>query len=172
MEARPSVGKTAFALNIVNNLCFKQNRSVGFFTLEMPSKSIVRRLISLNADIEYHKIYSNLMNKNELIAYNKSLSELNKLSLYIESTQGIQIYELKAQSRQMKKNSNVEIIFIDYISLITVSHNDIPRFEQVEFLSRTIRVLALELEILIIALSQVARSTEGKEPSLATLREL
>ncbi|WP_418457458.1 DnaB-like helicase C-terminal domain-containing protein [Borreliella andersonii] len=111
------------------------------------------------------------MNKNELIDYNKSLFELNNLSLYIESTQGIQIYELKAQSRQMKKNSNVEIIFLDYISLITMSHNDIPRFEQVAFLSHTIRVLALELEIPIIALSQVARSTAGKEPSLATLRE-
>nr|WP_233464689.1 DnaB-like helicase C-terminal domain-containing protein [Borreliella bavariensis] len=112
MGAGPSVGKTAFALNIVNNLCFKQNRSVGFFTLEMPSKSIVRRLISLNADIEYHKIYSNLMNKNELISYNKSLSELNNFSLYIESTQGIQIYELKAQFRQMKKIAMLRLFLL------------------------------------------------------------
>lgn len=169
--ARPSVGKTSFALNIVNNLC-QQNRSVGFFTLEVTDESIMTSLISINAGFEYDKIQDySFMNENERRIFDKAYSKLENFSFYIENTHSIQIHELKAQARKMKKNFGVEIIFIDYIGLISLENNNIPRYEQVSFLSRNIRALAKELEIPIIVLSQLNREAQGKAPNLANLRE-
>ncbi|MCD2320838.1 replicative DNA helicase [Borreliella burgdorferi] len=169
--ARPSVGKTAFALNMIHDICYRQNRGVGFFTLEMSSKSIIKRLISIDSCIELCRFDSSLMKKKEIINYKKSISKIRNYPLYIESTNGIQIYELKSQARRMKRIYDIQLIFIDYIGLIAPQQSNIPRFEQVACLSRSIRALALELKIPIIVLSQLTRSAEGKEPSLATLRE-
>ncbi|WP_327785867.1 DnaB-like helicase C-terminal domain-containing protein [Borreliella garinii] len=95
-------------------------------------------------------------------------SKISQCSLTIH---GIHIHELKSKARKMKKDYGVQIIFIDYISLISVAQNNTPRFEQVAFLSKNLRELARELEIPIIVLSQVTRNAEGREPSLANLRE-
>lgn len=171
--ARPSVGKTAFALNIAHNICLEQNLSVGWFTYEMTSKSVTRRLLSMNSGVEYNKLIDNIssLNKSELKAYRKSVSEVSNFSFWINSVWGTDIHELEDKARQMKLNHDVKIIFIDYINLIPVSQDNIPRFEQVAFLSRNIRSLALELGIPIIVVSQVSRSAEVVEPSLATLGE-
>nr|WP_301409888.1 DnaB-like helicase C-terminal domain-containing protein [Borreliella japonica]WKC88552.1 DnaB-like helicase C-terminal domain-containing protein [Borreliella japonica] len=111
------------------------------------------------------------MNENERRICDKACSKLENFSFYIENTHNIKIHELKAQARKMKKNFGVEIIFIDYIGLISLENNNIPRFEQVAFLSRNIRALALELEIPIIVLCQLNREAQGKAPNLANLRE-
>ncbi|WP_234932108.1 DnaB-like helicase C-terminal domain-containing protein [Borreliella garinii] len=172
--ARPSVGKTAFALNIANNLCLNQGSSVGFFTLEVSSKSIVVRLMAMNSGVEYHKICNNiLMNENERLMCDKAYSKFKNFKMRVDETCNIDIHELKSKARKMKKDYGVEIIFIDYISLIFVAQNNTPRYEQVAFLSKNLRALALALElgIPIIVLSQLTRSAEGKEPSLANLRE-
>ncbi|MCR8910239.1 DnaB-like helicase C-terminal domain-containing protein, partial [Borreliella burgdorferi 297] len=134
---RPSIGKTAFALNIVNNICARQNR-VGFFTLEMSSEAITMRLISIDSCIEVGKLLnSGLMNKNEVIKCDKSISKIINYPLYIESTRGIQIYELSAQARLMQRIYDIQIIFIDYIGLIVSNQKNIPRFEQVACLIRS-----------------------------------
>ncbi len=170
--ARPSVGKTAFALNIANNLCLNQGSSVGFFTLEVSSKSIVVRLMAMNSGVEYHKICNNiLMNENERLMCDKAYSKFKNFKMRVDETCNIDIHELKSKARKMKKDYGVEIIFIDYISLIFVAQNNTPRYEQVAFLSKNLRALALELGIPIIVLSQLTRSAEGKEPGLANLRE-
>lgn len=170
--ARPSVGKTAFALNIANNLCLNQGGSVGFFTLEVSSKSIVVRLMAMNSGVEYHKICNNiLMNENERLMCDKAYSKFKNFKMRVDETCNIDIHELKSKARKMKKDYGVEIIFIDYISLIFVAQNNTPRYEQVAFLSKNLRALALELGIPIIVLSQLTRSAEGKEPGLANLRE-
>lgn len=97
------VGKTAFALNIANNLCLNQGRSVGFFMLEVSSKSIVVRLMAMNAEVEYHKICNNiLMDENERLRCNKAFSKIQNFTMR-DNTHGINIHELKAQARKMKK---------------------------------------------------------------------
>ncbi|ABH02420.1 hypothetical protein BAPKO_4530 (plasmid) [Borreliella afzelii PKo] len=170
--ARPSVGKTAFALNIVNNLCLNQGSSVGFFTLEMSSEAIMVRLIAMNSGVEYDKIFNNiLMDENERLRCVKACSKIENFKMRIDETCRIDIHELKFKARKMKKDYGVEIILLDYIGLISVAQNNTPRYEQVAFLSKNLRELALELKIPIIVLSQLTRSAEGKEPNLANLRE-
>ncbi|WP_324280961.1 DnaB-like helicase C-terminal domain-containing protein (plasmid) [Borreliella garinii] len=103
----------------------------------------------------------------------KAYSKIQNFTMLVDNTHthGIHIHELKSKARKMKKDYGVQIIFIDYISLISVAQNNTPRFEQVAFLSKNLRELALELEIPIIVLSQVTRNAEGRESSLANLRE-
>lgn len=170
--ARPSVGKTAFALNSANNLCLNQGSSVGFFSLEVYNNSIAARLMSMNSEVESYKICNNiLMNDNERLRCVKANSKIKNFKMRVDDTCNIDIHELKFKARKMKKDYGVEIIFIDYIGLIFVAENNTPRYEQVAFLSRSLRSLAKELQIPIIALSQLTRSAEGKEPNLANLRE-
>lgn len=169
--ARPNVGKTAFALNIANNLC-KQGISVGFFSIEVSSKSLMIRCMAINSCVEYDKIRNNkFMNENERQKCFQAHSKTKNFKMFINDTYGIRIHELKAEARKMKKNYGVDIIFIDYIGLITVEHRNTPRFEQVAFLSKNLRELARELDIPIIALSQLNRDAEGRVPNLANLRE-
>ncbi|ACJ73202.1 replicative DNA helicase (plasmid) [Borreliella afzelii ACA-1] len=169
--SKTSVGKSAFALNIVNNLC-QQNRSVGFFTLEVPSKDLVTRLMAMNSRVEFHKIYSNRMDDNERLMCGKACSKIQNFKMRIKGASVMTIHELKAHAREMKEYYGVEIIFIDRIGLISTLHNNIPRFEKIADLSRNIRALALELKIPIIVLCQLYWYDEGREPSLADLGEM
>ncbi|WP_215538080.1 replicative DNA helicase [Borreliella bavariensis] len=169
--ARPSVGKTTFALNIASNLC-KQGVSVGFFTLEVVSDFIAMTLMSINSGVEFHKINrKSLMDENERQKCVKACSKLENYPIVVDNAPNILIHDLKSKARKMKKEYGVEIIFIDYIGLISVEYNNTPRFEQVSFLSRNMRALAIELEIPIIVLSQLNREAQGKAPNLANLRE-
>ncbi len=126
----------------------------------------------MNVGVEYHKICNKiLMDENERLMCDKAYSKIQNFTMLVDNTHGIHIHELKSKARKMKKDYGVQIIFIDYISLISVAQNNTPRFEQVAFLSKNLRELALELEIPIIVLSQVTRNAEGRESSLANLRE-
>ncbi|WP_187983479.1 DnaB-like helicase C-terminal domain-containing protein [Borreliella bavariensis] len=172
--SKTSVGKSAFALNIVNNLC-QQNRSVGFFTLEGPSENYMTRLMAMNSRVEFHKIYSNRMDENERLKCNKAFSKIKNFKIYIKGASVMTIHELKAHAREMKEYYGVEIIFIDRIDLISILHNNIPQFplfEEIADLSRNIRALAKELEIPIIVLCPLYWYDEGREPSLADLGEM
>ncbi|MBB6208501.1 DnaB-like helicase C-terminal domain-containing protein [Borreliella lanei] len=113
--AWPSVGKTAFVLDMVNNICARQNQSVRFFTLEMSSKSIVKRLISLNSCIiEYHKPHKLSGKKTSSLAI---INQFLKLSIFLFTLKH-RIHELRAQAGQMKRIYDIQLIFIDYIGLI------------------------------------------------------
>uniref|UniRef100_UPI003B20FEBE DnaB-like helicase C-terminal domain-containing protein n=1 Tax=Borreliella yangtzensis TaxID=683292 RepID=UPI003B20FEBE len=181
--SKPGVGKTAFALNIVNNLC-QQGRRVGFFSIEMSSESITKRLLSISSGIECDKIGDNsLMDENERDIYAKARSKIKNYSLVVDNSYDIQICELKAQARKMKEDG-VEIIFIDRIRLISTPHNNMSRFDRFSFLSRNIHELSRELDMPIIVLCQlnsslesafesaIDSSLESREPSLADLGEL
>ncbi|WP_215539889.1 DnaB-like helicase C-terminal domain-containing protein [Borreliella bavariensis] len=170
--SKTSVGKSAFALNIVNNLC-QQNRSVGFFSLEVSNKSIAARLMAMNSEVESYKICNNiLMDDNERLRCDKAFSKIKNFKMRVDDTCDIDIHELKSKARKMKKDYGVEIIFIDRIDLISTLHNNIPRFEEIADLSRNIRALTLELEIPIIVLCPLYWYDEDREPSLADLAEM
>ncbi len=169
--ARPSVGKTAFALSIVNYMALKKI-PVGFFTLEMAGRSVMQRLLSMESRIDLQKIRSGLLKHSHFHSLTEAAARLYEAPLFIDDTPNIKLLDLRAQARRMKKNEQVQAIFIDYIGLVEPEvRGNVPRHEQVAIVSRSLKALARELDIPVICLSQVGRQSEGKEPNLADLRE-
>ncbi len=170
--ARPSVGKTAFALSMASHIALREKLAVGFFTLEMSGKSLMQRLLSAEAMVDSKKLRSGLLGNKDFSKLTDAAGRLYEAPLFIEDTPNIKLLDLRAQARRMKKNEDVKIIFIDYIGLIeSESKGSIPRHEQVAEISRSLKSLARELDIPIVCLSQVGRQSEGKEPNLADLRD-
>lgn len=169
--ARPSVGKTALALNMAANITIRRNLPVGFFTLEMSDMALIQRLLSSEARLSSHKIRSGLLRPADWHAIREAASDIYEAPLYIEDTPSLKLLDLRAIARRMKSQQDVKIIFIDYITLITAENRDLARHEQIAEISRSLKALARELDIPVVALSQVRRETEGKRPTLADLRE-
>ncbi|BCR21554.1 replicative DNA helicase [Borrelia sp. HM] len=171
--ARPSIGKTAFALNIASSIALKHDKrwKVGFFSLEMTSDALIKRIIASQANIDSFKIQNSILSGHEIKALNDAVSDISNAELYIEDTANISLLTLATQARKLKRFSDIDIIFVDYISLISLEAKNIPRHEQVASISKSLKELARELKIPIVALSQLTRDTEGREPNLASLRE-
>ncbi len=169
--ARPSVGKTALALTMAANMSIRYKIPVGFFTLEMSSLALMQRLLSSEARLDSQKIRAGLLKPSDFQKLTEAAGKIYEAPLYIDDTPNLKLLDLRAQARRMKSQHNVAIIFIDYLTLITSENKDIPRHEQIAEISRSLKALARELKIPIVALSQVKRETEGKRPTLADLRE-
>ncbi len=169
--ARPSIGKTAFALSMAANVAVTKKIPCGFFTLEMSDLSLMTRLLALDARINSNSLRTGLLSKSDFRKLADSASRLYESPLYIEDTPNISLLDLRSMARKMKAKFQVEIIFIDYIGLITPEDKATPRHEQMAEVSRSLKALARELDIPIVVLSQVGRQTEGKAPGLADLRE-
>ncbi|UER67320.1 replicative DNA helicase [Borrelia sp. BU AG58] len=171
--ARPSVGKTAFALNIASNIALRNNKrhKVGFFSLEMTSDALVKRIMASRANIDSFKVQNSILSGREIQALNNAANDISNAELYIADTANMSLLALATQARKLKKFSGVDIIFIDYISLVSLEARNLPRHEQVASISKALKELARELKIPIVALSQLTRDTEGREPNLASLRE-
>lgn len=170
--ARPSVGKTAFALTMAANMAVEKKIPVGFFTLEMSEKALMMRLISSESRINSEKIRSGMLKTSDFKSLTDAAGRIYDAPLYIDDTPNMKLLDLRAQARRLRSKENVEIIFVDYIGLIEPeSKTNVPRHEQVAEISRSLKSLARELNIPIICLSQVGRQSEGKAPNLADLRE-
>ena len=169
--ARPSVGKTAFALTLAANVAIKKKIPCGFFTLEMTTLSVMQRLLSIQANIHSNKIRTGLLKPSDFNSLTDAASHIYEAPLWIDDTPNMKLLDLRSQARRMVSKFGVKIIFIDYLGLITFEDKRIPRHEQMSEVSRSLKALARELEVPVIALSQVGRQTEGKAPGLADLRE-
>jgi replicative DNA helicase len=169
--ARPSVGKTAFALTIAANMAIKQKIPVGFFSLEMSAMAIMQRLLSMEARLDSQRMRTGMLSPADFSRITEACGRLYEAPLFISDSPDLKLLDLRAQARRMKSNQDVKIIFIDYITLIGSENRDLPRHEQIAEVSRSLKSLAREINIPVIALSQVRRETEGKRPTLADLRE-
>lgn len=169
--ARPSVGKTAFALTIAANLAIRNKVPVGFFSLEMSSMAIMQRLLSMEARLDSQRMRTGMLSPADFSRLTDAASKIYDAPLYISDSPDLKILDLRAQARRMKSNQDVKIIFVDYITLIGTENRELPRHEQIAEVSRSLKSLARELNLPVVALSQVRRETEGKKPSLADLRE-
>jgi len=169
--ARPSVGKTAFALTVLANVAIRQKIPAALFSLEMSGQAIMQRLLSMEARIESSRVRTGLFRPSDHAKILEACSRIYEAPLYINDSPGLKLLDLKAQARRMKSSNGIRIIFIDYITLITSENSELPRHEQIAEISRSLKALARELNIPVVALSQVRRETEGKTPSLADLRE-
>ncbi len=169
--ARPSVGKTAFALTIAANMAIRQKIPVGFFSLEMSAMAIMQRLLSMEARLDSQRMRTGMLSPADFSRITEACGRLYEAPLYISDSPDLKLLDLRAQARRMKSKQDVKIIFVDYITLIGSENRDLPRHEQIAEISRSLKALARELGLPVIALSQVRRETEGKRPTLADLRE-
>lgn len=168
--ARPSIGKTALALSMMQHIAVERNIPCGFFSLEMPYESIGMRLLSQEARVSISKIRSGMMRIEDVKKIQDAAGRWFEAPFYTVDTPNMRLLELRAMARRMVKNHGVKIIFIDYIGLITTENPMAPVYEQMSDVSKSLKALARELEIPVVALCQVARDAEGQEPNLAQLR--
>ncbi len=180
LGARPSVGKTAFSLNMVQNIAFEQNIPVGYFSMEMQGREIVSRLVCQLTGIDNEKIRQNMLSDVELQRIQKVVIQYSQAQLFISDIKSLSLFDLKVQARRLVHKEGVKVIFIDYLGLLNYYHrfNDdgqgryvLPKHEQFAEISRSLKVLAGELDIPIVVLSQLNREGEGRNPSLANIRE-
>lgn len=168
--ARPSIGKTAFALSMMQAIAIENKIPCGFFSLEMSCQSIMQRLLAQVARIPSQKIRSGMLSMADFQKLQDAAGKCYNTPLYLIDTPNMQLLELRAVARRLKVDYGVKIIFIDYIGLITTEMQNAPVFEVVSEISKSLKALARELDIPIVALCQVSRDAEGSEPSLNQLR--
>ncbi|MFO8042217.1 MAG: replicative DNA helicase [Alkalispirochaeta sp.] len=169
--ARPSVGKTAFALSMAANIAIGRKIPVGIFTLEMSDMALMQRLIASEARIASQVIRTGMLRTSDFANLTNAASRIYDSPLWISDTPGMRLLDLRAQARRMVGQHGVRIIMVDYLTLITNENAELARHEQIADISRSLKALARELEIPVIALSQVSRDTEGKRPMLSNIRE-
>jgi replicative DNA helicase len=174
--ARPSVGKTALALTMAAHMAISERNGkrripVAFFTLEMTDMALMLRLISSEANIESNKIRSGLLKPSDFHSLMEAAGRIYEAPLYIVGMPNMKLLDLRSQARRLRAQQKVEIIFIDYLTLISSNNYNLPRHEQIAEISRSLKSLARELDIPVVALSQVRRDAEGKRPNLSDIRE-
>ena len=169
--ARPSIGKTALALSMASNISIKNKIPCGFFTLEMSDISLMTRIIATDSKINSNLFRFGNVGKSKYKYVVESASRIYESPLIFQDTPNIPMLDLKSLARKMVMKFDVKIIFIDYIGLITPEDTRIPRYEQVSAISRSLKALARELDIPIVALSQLRRESEKNKPNLADIRE-
>ena len=169
--ARPSVGKTALALTMAAHTSIKEKIPTAFFSLEMSDMQLMQRLISSEARIPSEKIRTGLLKMSDFQSIQDAAGQIYDAPLYIVDMPNMKLLDLRAMARRLKAQFDVQIIYVDYLTLITSENSLIPRHEQIAEISRSLKSLARELNIPVVALSQVKRDAEGKKPTLADLRE-
>ena len=170
LGARPSIGKTAMALSMMQHISLDRKIPCGFFSLEMSTELIGMRILSQESRVSMSKIRSGMIKLDEIQKIQDAAGRWFEAPLYIVDTPNMRLLELRSMARRMVEKHGVKIIFIDYIGLIATENPTAPVFEQVSEISKSLKALARELKIPIVALSQVSRNAEGEEPNLAQLR--
>lgn len=177
LAARPGMGKTALALSLARNAAIAQ-RGVAIFSLEMGNTQLVQRLLAMECEIQNEHIRKGTLDEKMWEQLNAGVERLAELPIYIDDTPGINIYELRAKCRRLKNNHDISLIVIDYLQLMTVgagSNSKGNREQEISTISRALKGLAKELNVPVIALSQLSRNVESrggpKRPMLSDLRE-
>lgn len=174
LAARPSVGKSTYAINLALNMCRENNAHVAFFSLEMSIEQLMMRVYSQQAEVELSNIRSGALKADDMLLLGLARQELSKLNLYFDESSSSKLSDIRAKCRQLKNEGKLDMVIIDYLQLITSTSNRGNRQEEVSQISRSLKTLARDLDVPILALSQLSRSIEAREdkvPQLADLRE-
>ncbi|PID91143.1 MAG: replicative DNA helicase [Bacteroidetes bacterium] len=175
VAARPSMGKTAFVLSMARNMAVDHSRPVAIFSLEMSSIQLVNRLIIGETQLSAEKVRNGQLENYEWEQLEYKIKDLEKAPIYVDDTPGISIFEFRAKCRRLKQKFDVQAIVIDYLQLMSGSKDSGSREQEVSQISRSLKSVAKELDVPIIALSQLNRSVEmrsgNKRPQLSDLRE-
>lgn len=174
VAARPSLGKTAFTLNIAQNVGVRQHKTVAFFSLEMSQEQLVQRLLCQIAHIDSQKLRTGQLNSDEeWTRLTDACDKLYESPIYIDDTPGISVAEMRSKARRLKSEHGLDLIIVDYLQLMQ-GRNAESRQQEISEISRSLKALARELKVPLIALSQLSRSVESrqdKRPMLSDLRE-
>ncbi|WP_295747379.1 replicative DNA helicase [uncultured Limosilactobacillus sp.] len=175
IAARPAMGKTAFALNIAQNVAVRvANSTVAIFSLEMSAESLVNRMICAEGSIDAQHLRTGKLSKDETKSLFSSMDTLSRANIFIDDTAGIKISEIRAKSRRLAERSGLSLIIVDYLQLIDGGGSAENRQQEVSMISRSLKKLAKELNVPVIALSQLSRGVEqrqDKRPMMSDLRE-
>ncbi len=176
IAARPSMGKTAFVMSMARNMAVEHQKSVAVFSLEMSSVQLITRLISSETGIQSEKLRKGNLSKDEWVRLQEKVKKLEKAKLYIDDTPALSIFDLRAKCRRLVSERKVEIVIIDYLQLMTAgaSKPGGNREQEISQISRSLKSIAKELNVPVIALSQLSREVEKrntKRPILSDLRE-
>ena len=175
VAARPAMGKSAFALNIATNAAINAKKPVIIFNLEMSKSQLVNRMLCSEAMVDSNKIRTGKIDEEDWIKLATALGPLSEAPIYIDDTPGISIAEIRAKCRKLKLEKNIGLIVIDYLQLIQGSgKRNASREQEISEISRALKILAKELDVPVIALSQLSRAAEARQdhrPMLSDLRE-
>ena len=175
VAARPSVGKTAFALNIAQNVATKTNENVAIFSLEMSAQQLVMRMLCAEGNINAQNLRTGKLTPEDWGKLTMAMGSLSNAGIYIDDTPSIRVSDIRAKCRRLKQESGLGMIVIDYLQLIQGSgRSKENRQQEVSEISRSLKALARELEVPVIALSQLSRSVEqrqDKRPMMSDIRE-
>lgn len=174
IAARPAMGKTAFSLNLAQNVALKANASVAIFSLEMSKEQLVQRMLSSESHVELNKLKNGSMGEDDWPKLIEAMGVLSKSKVYIDDTPGITIMEMRSKCRRLKIEKGLDLILIDYLQLMEGDSKTESRQQEISKISRSLKILAKELNCPVIALSQLSRAPELRSdhrPILSDLRE-
>jgi replicative DNA helicase len=176
VAARPSMGKTAFSLNIATHAALAAGKSVGMFSLEMSSDQLLLRMICSEAEIDAHKLRTGYLSKDEWSRIPRILGELSQAKMFIDDTAGINLLEMRAKCRRLKAEHGLDMVIVDYLQLMSGGKTRYEnRQQEISSISRGLKGLAKELDVPVVALSQLSRAPELRtgdhRPQLSDLRE-
>ncbi len=177
LAARPAMGKTALALNIAENICFKHDVPVGIFSLEMSAEQLLHRIVCSQSEVESQKIQLGNLTGHDFQKIVSAVEEMKKHKMFIDDQPGIKISDLKARARRMKESHGIKFLIIDYLQLLSGSgsfRSQESRQNEISEISRDLKTLARELNIPILCLSQLSRKVEDRanhRPMMSDLRE-
>jgi replicative DNA helicase len=176
LAARPSMGKTALALNVAAHAAMRNGRTVGVFSLEMSHQQLFSRLLCAEARVDAHRLRTGRIGKDEWQRIIKSFAELSDTPMFIDDTPGVTISEMRAKTRRLKLERGLDLVIVDYLQLMRGRGRYDSRQQEISDISRSLKEMAKELNVPIIALSQLSRAPEqrgtgDKRPQLSDLRE-
>jgi replicative DNA helicase len=176
LAARPSVGKTSFALNIAEHAAVRDKQSVGIFSLEMSKEQLVLRLLSSVSGIDSQRLRTGFLEELDFARIAPAMNALSEAPIYIDDTPNISTMELRTKARRLQAEVGLDLVIVDYLQLMqsSVTTKDANRVQEVAEISRGLKALARELKVPVLALSQLSRQPEmreSKEPRLSDLRE-
>ncbi len=174
LAGRPSMGKTAFALNVARNAAIDYGIAVGIFSLEMSSEALVLRLLCTEAKVNQMAVRTGKLTKDEMSRLTSHVAKLMNAPIYIDDSPSLNVLELRAKARRLKAEHNIQLLIIDYLQLMEATKGE-NRQQEITHISRSIKGIAKELDIPVLALSQLSRAVESrdrsKRPQLSDLRE-
>jgi replicative DNA helicase len=174
VAARPSLGKTALALNIAAHAAIKHRKTVGLFSLEMSKESLVIRLLCSEAETDSHRLRSGFSSREDWNKLTRALGRLGDAPLFIEDTPALSIMQIRAKARRLKMERGLDLMIVDYLQLVSGQGRFENRTQEVSYISRGLKSIAKELRVPVLALSQLSRAPEqrlGQRPQLSDLRE-
>jgi replicative DNA helicase len=173
IAARPSMGKTALALNVAEHVALA-GKAVAVFSLEMSRQQLVQRLLCSRSGVDSHRLRRNMLRENEWQKLHKACDQLMDAPILIDDTPGLSSMQLRAKARRLASKHKLEMVVIDYLQLMTTGHRTESRQQEVSEISRAVKAMARELEVPVVCLSQLNRAAEQREghrPRMADLRE-